>query len=67
MTLKALLKVIPEPEKWHFVLVAYGHLVKGLDDKSADDLRDYRTLPVVKILPGAVFLDMGAKLERAPE
>lgn len=65
MTLKALLKMIPEPEKWQIVIMAYGHIVRRLDGKSADELREYRTMPVEEIQPGTIFLDMGAKLDRA--
>lgn len=64
MTLKALLKIIPEPEQFQIVIMAYGRIVRCLDGKSADDLREYRTLPVVEIQPGTIFLDMGVKHDK---
>lgn len=65
MTLKALLKVIPAPEEFQIVFMVYGTIVRTLENKSADDLREYRTLPVTEIQPGTIYIDMGVKLDGA--
>lgn len=64
MTLKALLKVIPEPERFFIVLLAYGNETRTLTRQTADDLQKYRTLPVVEVTPTTIYLDLGVKYDK---